>query len=182
MVNGAKEKMEEHFKNQGSQESLNSQNRRTERLAEWVGVTVGALLAAGVLLGSEWVGLRFATELGVCLFFGFLAYGMVLFIGRFLLEGRPFLARTLHPLLGLVLFLGGICLSAVISSMAFFLLVLPLQNGLLKATIFVAGTIGMAIVLIVLLLKLADRVFKGEPGVAGVSKQLDDAGPALPSS
>ena len=88
--------MVEHFEKQVAQETL--PNKRAEQLAEWIGLAVGGLLAAGVWLGgsSERDGLKLVTELGVCAFFGFLAYLVVLGIGRFLVEGRPFLARTLH--------------------------------------------------------------------------------------
>jgi len=53
---------------------------------------------AGVWLGgsSERDGFKLVTELGVCAFFGFLAYLVVLGIGRFVAEGRPFLAKALH--------------------------------------------------------------------------------------
>ena len=64
---------QEQFGKQVSGESSNPQNRRAEGFAKWVGLSVGGLLVVGVWLGGERDGLKLATELGVCAFFGFLA-------------------------------------------------------------------------------------------------------------
>jgi len=141
---------QEHFEKQVSGESPNPLNRRAECLAEWVGLAVGGLLAAGVWLGSERDGLKFATELGVCAFFGFLAYLVVLGIGRFVIEGRPFLARTLYSFLIvpiLFLLLAGIFLAAIVglAAAAFVVWILPPQNDVVTASIAILVAFAAAI-------------------------------------
>lgn len=145
----------EQLKQRSTEETLGPPNQRAERLAKWVGIAIGGSMMVGVWLGNEQVGLKFATELGVSALLCLLSYWFMLGVGRFILEGNPYLIRTSLSFLLPVSLLAGICLIAVLAAGSSFVLVgvLPMQDGMLKASIFTFAAFTSGIGLIVLFVK-----------------------------
>jgi len=140
---------------ESTEETLGPPNQRAERLAKWVGIAIGGSMMVGVWLGNEQVGLKFATELGVSALFGLLAYWFMLCVGRFIVEGKLYLRTFLSFFLTFSL-IAGIGLMAVLAVGSSFVLVgiLPMQDGMLKASIFTFAAFTSGIGLIVLFVKL----------------------------